>query len=254
MRIGILQLMIIFAWGLVSSGQREPFRTITFSSKDGTNVTADLFMPYPATAPFILLFHQARSSRGEYRAIAPELNAAGFNAMAVDLRSGGAFNGVANETAKLVEAKGRSASYLDTLPDMEAAIDLARKDYARGKLIIWGSSYSASLALKIAGDTPESVDAVLAFSPGEYFDNLGKGTNFITNSVAAITVPVFITSMPDERDHWLSMYEKIPSTKKVKFLPKTEGVHGSSMLLESSDASKEVWKAVKAFLRQFMQK
>ena len=35
------------------------------------------------------------------------------------------------------------------------------------KVIIWGSSYSSALALKIAGDGRVKVDAVLSFAPGE---------------------------------------------------------------------------------------
>ena len=252
MRIGFFCVMFVFAWGLAASGQKEVFKTITFNSKDGMKITADLYMPHPATAPFIVLFHQARSSRGEYRAIAPELNDLGINAMAVDLRSGGTLHGVVNETAKLAAAGRASATYMDALPDMIAAIGLARKEYARGKLIIWGSSYSASLALVIAGEKAAAVDAVLAFSPGEYFSDLGKGSNYVVDGADKITVPVFITSMPEEQYNWSAIYEGIPSAKKVRFLPATDGVHGSSMLLASSSASREVWTAVKAFLKQFL--
>ena len=68
--------------------------TIRFPSEDGLMVTADLYIEKnEKDAPFIILYHQAGWSRGEYAQIAPRLNALGFNCLAVDLRSGGKVNG-----------------------------------------------------------------------------------------------------------------------------------------------------------------
>ena len=76
----------------------SPFLTITFSSADDTQLTADVYAPHDKSNPFIVLCHQAGWSRGEYRDIAPKLNQLGFNCMAIDQRSGEAVNDVANET------------------------------------------------------------------------------------------------------------------------------------------------------------
>ena len=178
----ILSILIFLVLDCLSLSSASSFKTISFTSKDGLQVTADLYLAHPTEAPFIVLFHQAGASRGEYRMIAPELNAFGFNAMAVDQRIGNSFNAITNETAKRYGTEGMSEAYIDALPDMEAAIKYARKNYAKGKLIIWGSSYSASLVLKIAGDNPNLADGVLAFSPGEYFANLGKGPAYIVKA------------------------------------------------------------------------
>jgi hypothetical protein len=70
---------------------------ITFTSSDNVIITADLYIIYEKSAPFIILFHQARSSRGEYIEIAPRLNELGFNCMAVDQRSGGSMNKIENQ-------------------------------------------------------------------------------------------------------------------------------------------------------------
>lgn len=247
-----LSILIMLALACFRLSFAASFKTISFSSKDGLQVTADLYLAHPTEAPFIVLFHQARASRAEYRMIAPELNALGFNAMAVDQRIGGSFNAIANETAKRFGAEGITEAYLDALPDMEAAINYARRNYAKGKLIIWGSSYSASLALKIAGDNPNLSDGVLAFSPGEYFGNLGKGLTYVSESAKKIRVPVFITSSHDEKNMWVSIFESIPGEKKTYFLPPSDGAHGSSALFEYYDASKDYWSAVKDFLKQFL--
>ena len=184
--------------------------------------------------------------------IAPELNALGFNALAVDQRIGDSFNAITNETANRFGAVGKSGAYVEALPDMEAAIKYARKNYAKGKLLIWGSSYSASLVLKIAGDNPGLADGVLAFSPGEYFGNLGKGPSYISESARKIVVPVFITSSHNEKSQWFSIFESIPGEMKTYFLPPSDGAHGSSALFEYYDTSQDYWKAVKDFLKQFL--
>lgn len=239
--------LLILVIGISALG----FETITFESKDGLKVTADVYMAHPNTAPFILLFHQAASSRGEYRSIAPELNALGFNAMAIDQRAGYAAAGVENETIKQVNTKDKYPTYLDALPDMEAAAAYAKKHYAKGKVILWGSSYSASLVLKMAGDDPETADGVLAFSPGEYFTWVSS--SLISESAKNITQPVFITSDKDEKDRWISIYQAIPSKKKMYFLPNAGGHHGSRALWESTRGNEEYWRAVKQFLNQFLQ-
>lgn len=233
--------------GPADAGERT---ALTFPSKDGLEITADL---YPAgsddTGPFIVLFHQAGWSRGEYLEIAPRLNELGFGCLAVDLRSGKGVNGVANETASRAAAAGKETRYVDALPDVEAALEYAREHRARGPVIAWGSSYSASLVLKVAGDRPALVDGAVAFAPGEYFVEQGKPATWIQSSAAQIRAPVFITSARRETQAWSAILEAIPSPKKVAYVPDTAGNHGSRALWSRFDDSEGYWKAVTAFLQ-----
>ena len=236
---------ILFAAAFAAGASAIAMETVNFASTDGLLVTADLYAPHPKTVPFIILFHQADYSRGEYREIAPRLNALGFNAMAVDQRSGNAAGGVRNETAALARGKSLKRSYIDALPDMLAAIAFAKaQGYVQGGLVLWGSSYSASLVLKIAGDEPGICDAVLAFSPGEYF----SGTSFIRRSAANIAVPVFVSSAPGEGSDWSAIFAAIPGSAKASFLPEALGRHGSSALMSQASGNGEYWKHVEAFL------
>lgn len=225
-------------------------KTITFPSKDGLTITADLYILHDKTAPFIVLFHQAQWSRGEYEEIAPRLNMMGFNCMAVDLRSGGTVNGVRNETFIEAQESMKPTKYVDAYRDIESAMEYAKKYYAQGKLIIWGSSYSSALVLKYAGDNPEKVDAVLSFSPGEYFASQGKSKEWITESAMHITKPVFITSARSEKSSWWGIFAAIQSDKKEYFLPTTAGNHGSRALWSKFGDSVYYWEAVENFLNK----
>ena len=251
MRKSIVPTLIaitIFALGQSAStaGKKE---SVTFLSSDGIVITADVYMTAgDKKRPFIVLFHQAGWSRGEYLEIAPRLNALGFNCMAVDLRSGDGVNSVQNETAKRASKKGKGQSYVDAMPDIEAALKYARSHYADGKIIAWGSSYSAALALKVAGDRPELVDGVLSFSPGEYFGRSGKPATWIQDAAGKIKVPVFITSARGEKGSWSGIFGAIRSEKKTFYLPDTIGNHGSRALWAQFKDSAGYWKAVESFL------
>ena len=222
---------------------------VTFPSDDGITITADQYLKNPASAPFIVLFHQAGWSRGEYREIAPKLNQLGFNCLAVDQRSGGAVNSVTNETRRASKEAGKPTGYLDAYRDVSAAIQYAKTNLTSGNVIIWGSSYSSSLVLKYAGENPDEVDGVLAFSPGEYFSNESK--TYIAGYASKIKVPVFITSSGSEKSRWNSIYSAIPGNTKRSFVPKTKGNHGSRALWNKFADSKDYWEQVESFLDQF---
>lgn len=221
---------------------------ITFKSQDGLVITADVYIKNKdIKTPFIILFHQAGWSRGEYKEIAPKLNEMGFNCMSVDQRSGNMVNDIKNETAERALEKKLSQNYIDALPDLYAAIDYAKKHYTKGKFILWGSSYSSALIIKIAAEKPEIANALLSFAPGEYFEKQGKPADWLTSTADKIKMKVFITSRKDEEPMWKGIYEKIKSPKEC-FVPSTEGNHGSRALWEKFPDNKDYWNAVKKFL------
>ena len=47
-------------------------KTVIYKSHDGLLITANLYLSHKADAPFIILFHQAGWSRGEYKETAPK--------------------------------------------------------------------------------------------------------------------------------------------------------------------------------------
>ena len=224
--------------------------SISFPSKDGVEITADIYIEYKdKNTPLIVLFHQAGWSRGEYLEIAPKLNKLGFNCIAVDQRAGDLVNGIENKTVHRAKLANKNTRYIDALPDMEAALHYSKSNYSEGNLIAWGSSYSASLVLVIAGEQPGLIDGVLSFAPGEYFSKQGKSESWIEDTAANIKVPVFITSAHNEKSKWSSIYSVIPSEQKVSFIPSSKGNHGSRALWDQFEDSAEYWKAVNAFLK-----
>ncbi len=214
---------------------------VTFPSKDSVMVTADWY-PVSSEMPVILLCHQNRFSRGEYVETALRLNKFGFNCLAIDLRVGDEVNGVKNETAERAKAKGLNPVFEDAEQDIIAAIDYA---YALHKqeIILIGSSYSASLALKIAA-SDKRVRAAAVFSPGEYF----SAKDYIQTSIRDLDKPLFITSSLEESEGVTDLVKDVNSRIKIQYIPKTAGDHGSKVLWSTTPENQEYWIALMNFL------
>jgi dienelactone hydrolase len=216
-------------------------RPVLLKASDGV-VVHGLWYDEPDAKAVILLFHQAESSKDEYATIGPRLAKAGYSALAIDQRSGGALFGK-NET---VAGLGRNADYLDARPDMQVALDWARK--LQLPIVLWGSSYSSSLIFPLAARDPDGIVGLLAFSPGEYFAD----KNMIRTAAAKVKAPAFIasTNAKDEVAEADAIMAAVPKGRgNVRFIP-AHGVHGSSTLIDARnpDGAEANWKPVLNFL------
>jgi len=215
-------------------------QVVTLRARDGVSISG---LAYTADHPkaIVLLFHQAESSKAEYATIAPKLAVAGFTALAIDQRSGGSLFGP-NDTARRF---GKPASYEQAKPDLEAALDWATDKQL--PVVLWGSSYSASLVFEVAAEHPQDVSAVMAFSPGEYFDDMKA----VARAAAKVRAPIYVTSAPDagEVSDAKAILAASPARSKTQYVPQF-GVHGASTLIGAQDpkGAAENWKHALAFL------
>jgi len=177
----------------------------------------------------------------ESATIAPRLVAAGFTALAIDQRSGGSLYGP-NDTARRL---GKPPSYEQAKPDLEAVLDWATAKHL--PVVLWGSSYAASLGFEVAAEHPQEVSAIMAFSPGEYFEDMGA----VARAAAKVRAPIYVTSAPDagEVSDAKTILAASPARSKIQSIPQF-GVHGASTLIEAQDpkGAAENWKHALAFL------
>ncbi len=216
---------------------------LRFEADDGLEVVADKYF-VSDTLPWILMFHQAGSSRGEFREISPKLIMLGYNGLAVDLRVGREINYVSNQTALAAQTNDYPRNMKDARIDMKAAVDwvTGRSDKP---VILFGSSFSASLALILATGNP-AAGAVIAFSPGEFFGQ----PDLVKKAVSNLEVPVFLASTYRERPYVEELSSGIAAEYKTLFTPaETSGTHGARALWESEDSSREYWLGLLMFFR-----
>lgn len=148
----------------------EGRKSFTITSSDGFTVFGHLHRPDgfefsdSIGVPLILAFHQGGASgEAEYAPIIPRLRQNGYAVLTIDQRRGGNRFMGNNRTAAAFE--GKNVSYCDAYGDLEAAFSYAIKLDGITEIIAWGSSYSATLAVKLAVNHPELITGVLAFSP-----------------------------------------------------------------------------------------
>jgi alpha-beta hydrolase superfamily lysophospholipase len=228
-------------------GTQPSKRELSFAATDGLKVTADF---YPSrrklSRGMILLCHRAGWSRGEYKRIGPWLRDQGFGVIAIDQRSGGGVDGVVNETAKRARKKGLATDYLSAKPDIEGAIKFISEKFQVRRLILLGSSYSASLVLAITGEGKWPIAGVVAFSPGEYFDD----RRYVGKRARKIKVPTFVTSKRSEVKQHQRITKLIDDKVLTVFVPSSEGYHGARAVWHKTAATTHYRRALSDFLNK----
>lgn len=214
---------------------------VKFPSKDSLMISGDIYEHYDSSIQ-LLFCHQAGYSKGEYINTAILLSQMGYSGMAIDLRSGGKVNGINNETAALAKSKGLSDEYVDARQDIESGIDYLFNCNGGKPITLVGSSYSASLCLIIAKNNPK-VKAVIAFSPGEYLEDI-----FVSEELTGLDKPIFVTSSKMEIQQTSKIVANISPEWVTQYKPKLEGIHGASAMWKTTLGYKDYWNAVFDFL------
>lgn len=206
--------------------------TITTETSDGVTTYGEpYFGDLDAATPLILLFHQGGSNgRGEYAAIVPWLNEAGFRAIAWDQRSGGETHGEVNRTVANL-AEGTSSGYCDAYADLQAALDYVTTRNLADAVVVWGSSYSAALAFRLAAENPRKISGVIAFSPASGGPMVDCRARMWIDELRA---PALVLRPASEMERASSMEQRdLLTAAGVEFRVVKNGVHGSSMLVDT---------------------
>lgn len=225
-----------------------PTQDISFETSDGITIYGDLAMN-PANGKTIVLFHQGGSNvRGEYQYALPVLYNLGFNVMAVDLRSGGERYGSRNRTVDALPQEGVNTSYCDAENDIQSAIDYATSKGLQ-QLILFGSSYSGSLVIRVGSENKDLVSGIVAFSPSS------GGPMAVCRPddvLETLKIPLLVFR-PDKEmaiESVARQFQSIQSFGHQTYIAKN-GVHGSSLLVPDridGDVN-DSWEELKKFLR-----
>ncbi|MBE0653909.1 MAG: dienelactone hydrolase family protein [Bacteroidales bacterium] len=217
-------------------------KTIEFYSSDSLLITADHYFSNKNN-PYILLFHQENSSRGEFDSIADRFVKMKYNCLVVDLRNGDKFAYTENHTARRAKEKNFPTG-LTTEHDIIAAIDFAG-NLTENKIILLGSSWSASLCLKVASED-ERIKAVMAFSPGEFL----QPTYPLKKLFTRLQKPVYIAVSPQEYPYLRDAIDQMPEGSLSMITPPEKSVaRGIPMLYSEHPGSDEYWLSVLIFIK-----
>jgi pimeloyl-ACP methyl ester carboxylesterase len=237
----IAALLIFFCLTLSAVTGQE---AVYFFADDGLKVRGDLYLRNNQK-PFIILCHQDGSNRSEYYEIAPRLLNLNYNCLAIDLRAGGKSGFIQNETANQALIEKRTVRPLDAAADIKAAIRYVQR-ISKQPVILLGSSYSASLCLLAAAGNP-LVKAVIALSPGEYFQPLMN----VGEKVRKINQEVFVSATQSEYPYVQKMLSGMPPDRLTLFKPqKGKGIRGTGAFYSSNESNGEYWFALMMFFKK----
>lgn len=232
-KMGMAAFSLVLASACAAQARTDIPAEITTVAADGVAIYGTSFgAELGADAPLILLFHQGGSNgRAEYEWIAPWLASQGYRSIAWDQRSGGEnYFGGQNRTV-LGLPDGKSAGYCEAAPDLQAAVDYVIAEGFADDVVVWGSSYSAALVVRMAADNPETIAGVIAFSPpsgGPLSECLAR------DRISEVTVPVFVLRSASEMGSDSSFVQRDALTAAgARFFVVENGVHGSSMLVDA---------------------
>ena len=211
--------------------------TVEFPSGDGLMMAAVIY-EIDSTSPVVVMCHQARMSNYEYAEIAPKLNQMGYNCIALDLRSGGTMETHENITFNHAKEKNLPTGYLDSEQDILAGLNYAYERWHQ-PVILWGSSFSAGLCLKI-GTTNDKVREIIAYSPGEYYE----GKMSLKESIQGLNKPTYITSTEKEAAAIEKIISDIPAGVITQYFPDMKGTHGSKALWSTDQSSGDYWESI----------
>lgn len=215
---------------------------VEFYSSDSLLISADHYFSSDDN-PYIILFHREGSSRGEFETIADRFVKMGYNCLAVDMRNGDSFGFINNKTA--ARAKAQNIDYGTKAElDILAAIDFVTQ-ISSESIILLGSSYSATLCLKVAS-VNERIMAVMTFSPGDFL----RPVTTLKELLGSIDKPVFIACNQSEYSYLQEATEGIvvDNITLVKPPEKAEN-RGIGLLSDNNPVSDIYWLSVLVFIK-----
>ncbi|GAB4240101.1 MAG: hypothetical protein Tsb0034_16390 [Ekhidna sp.] len=242
-------LLLTLSVCTVSFGQKrydELTEQVSFNSTDDVTIYADLALQDPE-ATTIILFHQGGSNvRGEYRYTLPVLYDMGYNILASDLRSGGDLFDQSNRTVSNLPSD-LEVTYCDAESDVQAAIDYATTQGLQ-KFVLVGSSYTASLVIRVGAQNKDKVAGIIALSPSSGGPMAPCRPDEIMDG---LEVPLLIVRPRREMEieSVRQQFELAKSFGHQTYIAEN-GVHGSSSLDPSrvEGGVEQHWEVVKRFL------
>jgi dienelactone hydrolase len=223
-------------------------KEVSFSSSEGVTLFGDLAI-HPESDKILLLFHQGRSNvRAEFEYTLPKLYQMGYSILAMDIRNGGELYGSVNRT---IANSAMESAYCDAESDISSSLDHLLSLDLKKKIILTGSSFSATMSIRVAADHQKDIAGVIAFSPssgGPMKDCLPD------EAIADLKKPLLVVR-PEREMEIESVADQLQLVKKNghQTFVAPNGVHGSSLLVPyrvGKDVS-ENWLAIHNFLDQF---
>lgn len=147
---------------------RDTPKEVAIEAPDGLELRADLYRGEP-DAPTVLLLHEHRKERADWAPLIPELVAAGFNVLNLDLRGHGESTHKGDEVLSATELPMAMVGTLvrASIPDVGTVLDyLHEQGIQVARVVLIGAAYGNVLAVMATVERPE-IRGIVMLSPIE---------------------------------------------------------------------------------------
>ncbi len=228
--------LLILAYSSIGYSQEA----ITFFTQDSVKIYAYDYKVND-TLPYVIMLHDEGGNKLDYDDIPYKIAKLGYNCLTIDMRIGN------NETSAEYIKKHPEGVLDNTeaIKDIKAAINYIYNKNQK-KVVLFGTGMSASLAMLVAKDD-NRVKAVVAFSPGEYFQDKFK----VEDKLAGYSTKTFVASSQDEYPYIEQLMSKADKKAIKLFKPgRANGAHGLNALNKKYDGYKEYWLNLYLFFKR----
>lgn len=229
--IGALVFLVIFCRNAGKEGVSDKPKMgedISFSTSDGIKIAATLYKAQNPNGVSVILLHMRAKSRGDWTDFAAKLNAAGFDALAIDFRGHGESGGPRVDQFS-------DQDYQNLKLDVAAAEQYLKSKEPDKKLVIAGASIGANTALNYVAQRPmipsgaaklqsDNLRALVLLSPG--LNYMGIKTD---ETSKRIHIPVFLATSANDTQSYDGLETWKANIKNLELVTFTDAGHGTNM-------------------------
>lgn len=214
---------------------------ITLKTADDWTIVGDHYRGL-AGSPAVLLLHMMPAVRASWKVFAEKLNAAGFGALAIDLRGHGDSDGGPDGYRAFTDE-----DHQRSIEDVRAAMAFQEAE-GHSKFFVAGASIGASLALQRLAES-EEIRAAILLSPGLAYRNIDA---LAAAAYVRSDQGVFIAASKDDvrasgaaNEQAQKIYEALSCKKEIKIFER--GGHGTTMFDAHPDLAGQLADWLKKF-------
>lgn len=240
-----LCLYVFSVWNKPKFKNIMPFMGKVFiTAPDNVKIAADYFSingsKYQNPAGWVVFTHMMPATKESWDKLAIELQNAGYEGIAIDLRGHGESDGGPAGYRNFSDE-----DYRKSILDIQAAIDFIKaKGAVPEKISLIGASIGANLSLQYAANHPE-IKNIILFSPGLNYENIG--TEPLIKKLNNNQKIFFIGSEDDDLNsgqiQTLSGLVSPNLKKEIKIY--TAGGHGTNILINHPEIKELIINFIK---------
>lgn len=219
-------------------------KKISLKTSDNVEIIGNYYNTNDANAPAVVLLHMIPATKESWRGLAKNLNSAGFQSLAIDLRGHGESESGPEDYKNFSDIQHQAS-----IKDVNAGVEFfLSKGVPMEKISLIGASIGANLSLEFQASHPE-IKASVLLSPGLNYK--GIETEPLIKKINR-DQSIFLVAGGDNDEYSTETVQKLHAlakseNKQLKIF--SNAGHGTSILREEPELMEEIVEWLKAIYK-----